>query len=221
MEQYLLDSPLSELFPEGVVTVMSDGVGDIGELYEEERVMVAKAVDKRKREFSAGRLCAKQALEVLGIENFPIVSGEGRNPVFPEGIRASISHAKGCCGVAAFKSANGGLIGLDIEECDRLRADLWPMTLVEEEIALINNDVRLASVIFSAKEAFYKYQYPLTKEWVGFKDACVSVNTETGEFSLKLLKDLSPYWGEGAEFRGKYVFFENYVAAGLCLLEGI
>ena len=52
---------------------------------------------------------------------------------------------------------------------------LWPTLFTEKEAdylsSLAQDTVALETTLFfSAKEAFYKCQYPLTQEWVGFQD---------------------------------------------------
>ena len=227
MHGYFQENPLKELFPKEVVVIMNNGEEEVEALYKEEKAIVVRAVRKRQREFSSGRLCAREALKILGISNFPLISGEGRQPIWPQGVSGSISHAKGCCGVAVLKSKKRALIGLDIEESDRLTKDLWPLTFVKEELEWLKkrygegiNGTKWASVIFSAKEAFFKYQYPLTGAWVGLKDGEVSVN-EDGSFVLKLLKGIAPKLKKESLFKGKYIFFDKYVATGLCLLQAI
>ena len=40
------------------------------------------------------------------------------------------------------------------------------------------------TLIFSAKEAFYKAQYPLFKKWLNFKNVEITVSPETGCFAV-------------------------------------
>ena len=49
-----------------------------GKLLPEEEAFVANVVPKRRREFTAGRICARKALEVLGVRNFPVLRGKDR-----------------------------------------------------------------------------------------------------------------------------------------------
>ena len=231
MTAFSSKNALNCLFEDPIIVVAGGGAGagagDVDALYEEERLLVANAVKKRREEFAAGRLCAREALRLLGLEDFPILTGEGREPVWPDGVSGSISHSRRYYSAAVFRSDKKGLIGLDIEESHRLRKDLWSMTFVEEEIEwlrgrnLADKEVaKWATLIFSAKEAFYKFQYPLTRSWLGLKDACVEVSN-TGKFSIKVLKEVNPYLKVGDCYRGRYVFFEHYVASGLYLLKGL
>ena len=56
---------------------------------------------------------------------------------------------------------------------------LWPTLFTEKEAgyfsSLAPDTVALETTLFfSAKESFYKCQYPLTKEWVGFQDVAIT-----------------------------------------------
>ena len=44
-------------------------------------------------------------------------------------------------------------------------------------------------VLFSAKESIYKAWYPLTGRWLGFDDACLSVDPAGRAFTARLLVD--------------------------------
>ena len=44
-------------------------------LFAEEEAVIAKAVDKRRREFATARACARAALAKLGLPAVPIVPG--------------------------------------------------------------------------------------------------------------------------------------------------
>jgi 4'-phosphopantetheinyl transferase EntD len=130
---------------------------------------------KRLSDFSTGRYCAIKALEQLGIEDAIIPIGEDRAPIWPEGIVGSISHCDSLTGSIVAKSSDHISLGLDIEEIGRVTPDLWDLVLTENEknylYGLSEEDKRIQSTaIFSIKEAFYKFQHPLTKTFLDFLD---------------------------------------------------
>ncbi|MGA9872025.1 MAG: 4'-phosphopantetheinyl transferase, partial [Rhodococcus sp. (in: high G+C Gram-positive bacteria)] len=51
-----------------------------------EAPLVAKAVDKRKREFTSARHCARVAMGKLGVEPAPIMRGKSGAPQWPKGV---------------------------------------------------------------------------------------------------------------------------------------
>jgi 4'-phosphopantetheinyl transferase EntD len=42
-------------------------------------------------------------------------------------------------------------------------------------------------LLFSAKESVYKAWFPLTRRWLGFDEAAVTINAANGTFSVRLL----------------------------------
>ena len=130
---------------------------------------------KRLADFSTGRYCAIKALEQLGIQDAIIPIGEDRAPIWPEGIVGSISHCDTLIGAIAAKKTDHISLGLDIEEIGRVTPDLWDLVFTENEknylFRLSDEDILVQSTaIFSIKEAFYKFQHPLTKTFLDFLD---------------------------------------------------
>ena len=130
---------------------------------------------KRLSDFSTGRYCAIKALEQLGIKDAIIPIGEDREPIWPEGIVGSISHCDSLTGAIVAKSSDHISLGIDIEEIGRVTPDLWDLVFTENEknylFRLSDEDILVQSTaIFSIKEAFYKFQHPLTKTFLDFLD---------------------------------------------------
>lgn len=135
---------------------------------------------KRLADFSTGRYCAIKALEQLGIQDAVIQIGEDRAPIWPEGIVGSISHCDSLAGAIVAKSSDHSSLGLDIEEIGRVTPDLWDLVFTENEknylSELSEEDTLIQSTaIFSIKEAFYKFQNPLTKTFLDFLDVEVTL----------------------------------------------
>lgn len=135
---------------------------------------------KRLADFSTGRYCAIKALEQLGIQDAVIPIGEDREPIWPEGIVGSISHCDSLTGAIVAKSSDHSSLGLDIEEIGRVTPDLWDLVFTENEknylSELSEEDTLIQSTaIFSIKEAFYKFQNPLTKTFLDFLDVEVTL----------------------------------------------
>nr|WP_269084989.1 hypothetical protein [Mycolicibacterium peregrinum] len=55
----------------------------------EEAELVARAVAKRRNEFTTVRYCARQALGELGVGPVPILKGDKGEPCWPDGIVGS------------------------------------------------------------------------------------------------------------------------------------
>jgi 4'-phosphopantetheinyl transferase EntD len=128
---------------------------------------------KRLSDFSTGRYCAKMALEQLDIKDVIIPIGKDREPIWPEGIVGSISHCDSLTGAIVAKKTDHISLGLDIEEIGRVTPDLWDLLFTENEkkyLSGLSDEESLlqSTVIFAVKEAFYKFQHPLTNTFLDF-----------------------------------------------------
>lgn len=157
--------------PEGVVWAVSEPVADLSELHPEERAAISNAVPKRQAEFAGGRLAARAALRQLGLPDGPIPKARDRSPVWPEGVVASITHAGGLCLAMAARARDWRGLGIDLELDRPMKSDLIPAISTVAELARLSPmPFSQAGVrIFSAKEAAYKAQYPLTGALFGFE----------------------------------------------------
>ena len=135
---------------------------------------------KRLSDFSTGRYCAMKALEQIGIQNVIIPIGKDREPIWPEGIVGSISHCESLTGAIVSRKADHISLGLDMEEIGRVTADLWPYVFTDKEIEYLNTlpidqQELICTSIFSLKEAFYKFQFPITNLFLDFLDVEVQI----------------------------------------------
>jgi 4'-phosphopantetheinyl transferase EntD len=134
-------------------------IGETAELFPDEAASMARASAARLAEFTAGRLAARRALQAAGVPVAAIPRGTDRAPVWPRGLRGSISHAGGLA--VAVVATDGQSPGLDLEPL----CDLDPA--LGAEIRRPDEDGDLLR-LFSAKEAVFKALYPLTGVLFGF-----------------------------------------------------
>lgn len=173
------------------------------ELFPEERASIAKAVDKRRAEFGTARVCARRALARLGYAPMPLVPNKDRSPVWPGGVVGSITHTRGYCAVVVARNSELVSVGVDAEQDKTLTPDMIEMICTPQERAhLFERD---AVVYFAAKEAFYKCQYPLTQQFLGFQDVELDLDLATGTFAARIIKaDIEePEWL--AQLRGSFL----------------
>ncbi len=121
----------------------------------------------------------KVLADTLELSAQPLRRASDRSPLWPADRRGSLSHCTALCAAAVGRHDAVQSIGIDIEKIGRIEPKLWPTLFSENERAYFDslNPERLAAettVFFSAKEAFYKCQYPLTQSWVGFQDVEVT-----------------------------------------------
>jgi len=156
------------LFSFSVSTCELRGPGSPQGLLPAERDSIAGAVPARIAEFAAGRHCAHQALLAFGVAaDVPLLRGPHREPLWPAGLVGSITHTAGyCAAVVAPACACAGL-GIDAEHSGQVSPELWPMLFDASELALLHAlepraKDRLATVLFAAKEAFFKSHFRLS-----------------------------------------------------------
>ena len=194
------------------------------DLFPEEEAVVARAVEKRRREFASGRACAHRALERLGVAAAPIPAGERGEPIWPEGVVGTITHCRGYRGAAVAWARDVTTIGIDAEPHEPL-----PEGLVGDvagaaelarlrELAQIEPSIHWDRLLFSAKEAVYKAWFPLAGRWLGFEDAELTIDPRRRAFSASLL--VAGPLVAGAElsgFSGRWLVADGLVLAAIAV----
>lgn len=213
---------IAGLFSRRVSAFETRGPVDAETLAAEEAEYVARAVPKRVGEFAAGRACARRGLRELGIKDFALRVGPDRTPLWPPQTTGSITHTSGFCGAVVARRTELAAVGIDAERRDAVHRRLWPRIALPEEIGWLeglppDRAGDMATLLFSAREAFYKCQFALTSEWLDFSDVSVSIGP--GAFQILPRRTLAlealapPPWG------GRYVFERALVLTG-CGLPG-
>lgn len=110
-------------------------------------------------------------------------------PIWPSSIVGSITHTDGYCVAVVGLKTQFAAIGVDAERSEEVSSSVWPLTMRAEELSSLQcleeaGRHRVATVIFSAKEAFYKCQYSLTRSWLGFEDVIVNIAGDAFEVSV-------------------------------------
>jgi 4'-phosphopantetheinyl transferase EntD len=174
---------LSTLFPRPVATADLWNLADASALVPEEMDGTERMVPKRLREYTAGRDCGRRALRKLGYDA-AIPRGERGLPRWPAGTIGTITHTHGYAAAAVTERSAFSGIGLDAETIGRLTPNLWPQVFTAGErgwLDTLDQDAQatFATVIFSAKEAFYKSQFVPYGLSLGFQEAEVTVGADT------------------------------------------
>jgi 4'-phosphopantetheinyl transferase EntD len=225
MNPALLSAPLGSLFPAGVVAAELRTPGDSDLLLPAEAAHVGRAVPERVQQFAAGRLCARRALAQFGIEDFPLRAAADRQPMWPPSLVGSITHTAGFCAAAVAERARILALGLDTEVVGDVNVEIWPSICTPADIAWVASQpgaLRAAAItlIFSAKEAFYKCQYPLVGEAVNFHDVTIEAaqwGGSAGVFRVHALRPLGVARHTEPPWAGRYLFHEGWVTAGIGL----
>jgi 4'-phosphopantetheinyl transferase EntD len=186
-------SALSDLFPPAASAVEAFGDADDGFLFPEEAAVIAKAVEKRRREFTTARVCARAALGQLGVAPAPIVPGPRGAPGWPDGVVGSMTHCDGYRAAVVARRRDVLTVGLDAEPDGPLPAGVLKLIALAEELDMLarltafSRTVHWDRLLFSAKETVYKAWFPLTGAWLDFTEARIDLDPVTRTFSAALL----------------------------------
>ncbi|GII76601.1 4'-phosphopantetheinyl transferase [Sphaerisporangium rufum] len=184
---------IEAILPAGVVSaeLFDDPVDAV--LFPEEEQAVELAVDKRRREFTTARVCARRAMAALGVPAAPVVPGPRGEPRWPAGIVGSMTHCAGYRGAVLARAAEVTAIGIDAEPDQELPEGVLDVIARPEEHGLLRElrghpaGVSWERLLFCAKEAVYKAWFPLAGRWLGFEEASLSIDPDAGAFSARLL----------------------------------
>jgi 4'-phosphopantetheinyl transferase EntD len=218
---------IGELLPESVVAIEARQDDPNVALFPEEEALVSRAVEKRRREFTTARVCARRALEELGFPAGPILTGERGEPLWPSGVAGSITHCDGYRACAVARSSEILTVGIDAEPNAALPEGLLVDIARPEELPWLRRlelelpDVHWDRLLFSAKESVYKAWFPLAKRWLGFEDAVIAVDPDAGTFTARLLVT-GPQLADGPlqGFSGRWMVREGIVVTAIAVSVG-
>lgn len=181
---------ISKIAPDVNVAVAEDWMWDKQALPEEE-AFITRAVEKRKREFRAGRHTAHKVMESMGINDFPLRVGDHRQPLWPKNIIGSISHTEGFCACVATPKDSIISIGIDVEPLEKVDTASLPLICTRRELQAIDaaqktTDVPLCKLIFSAKECVHKVYHPLNGHTLDFLDAEITFDIDAHTFTARI-----------------------------------
>jgi 4'-phosphopantetheinyl transferase EntD len=159
-----------------------DTVGDSrASLTPDELAATSEMTLQRSREFAAGRRLGRLALAALGqAAAIGIPMGVGGEPVWPQGIVGSISHTERYAGALVAKFGRHLSVGFDLDDGrpvgDIAAAGLMTTAEIDAVIGRgwANTVADAQTVVFSAKEALFKCQYPRTRRReLDFDEVCL------------------------------------------------
>lgn len=137
-------------------------------LWAEEELVVVGATRRRRSQFATGRDAARQAMVALGVSAVGVGRGAEGEPLFPGALRGSISHTRELAVALVGHAVDYQSLGVDMDDGRPLGDAAAAGVTWKAEVARIQRvmglpDRALAqNFAFSAKEAIFKCQYPLT-----------------------------------------------------------
>jgi enterobactin synthetase component D len=183
-----------------------------------------RAVLKRQVEFLAGRVCAQEAIgRLTGDHPQNIVAQPDRAPGWPAGIVGSITHTTAYA--AALVASDRHYQGLGID-CEVL---LTPQHLELQRHICVDGELealhavrrdwppeRLLTLIFSAKESFYKCMYRQVQAFFGFSAArLLTLEATQHTFVIQLEHDLTPELCAGTQWPGRFACQDNLLMTAI------
>lgn len=190
---------------------------------EELALLSKRSSERRKRAFVLGRTAAQIALQYAGLESsLPVLRGARSEPLWPEGFVGSISHSHGYGAAVVARREYAQGIGIDLERITDTRSpELKQRVCSKKELAWIEagseKEFERFTLLFSAKESFYKALSPLTKKYLGFRDVEIVVAPGSNIFAVVLQKDLGPGLPAGVRFSGEYQLKNDFVLTALAI----
>nr|WP_206439501.1 4'-phosphopantetheinyl transferase superfamily protein [Streptomyces scabichelini] len=176
------------MLPDPVVAVEAHGDEQLegATLYPDEQALIARAVEKRRREFTVVRTCARRAMEKLGVAPQAVLTGHRGAPQWPAGLIGSMTHCEGYGAAALARVSDLASLGIDAEPHLPLpEGVLSSVALPAEdgrlrELSAEHPTVHWDRLLFSAKESVYKAWFPLTGKWLDFTEADIEVGMAPG-----------------------------------------
>lgn len=244
---------IHEILPRDVVSVTDaelplDDAAVVAALYPAEAELVAKAVATRRADFAWARACAREAMSRLGVPTGPIGRGGRGMPIWPPGVVGTLTHTDGLRAAALGPAEQVRSLGVDVEPHEPLADGVLEAVSLPEEAAWVRaagaefTSVHWDKLLFTAKEATYKAWYPLTRRWLGFEDAHITLVPDrvdgagaggggddddndnaataiTGVLKSRILVDPRAVDGgpDLLEFIGRWMVRDGYVASAIVL----
>ncbi len=180
---------------------------------------IAQSVAKRQAEFLVGRIAARSRLAALGIVQTQVGIGSARQPIWPAGVVGSISHTDSMAAAVVLPANRCVGVGIDLEQVADAQNQAALLSVVNQrELAQLSRSsnmmplATLLTIVFSAKESFYKGAYGVVRRFFDFDCAELSgINVRCGWLCLKLTEDLCAELPCGSEHRVHFELIEPQV----------
>ncbi len=187
-------------------------------LFPQERAVIARAVDERRREYTSVRACARMALARLGLPRPPLVADTLGAPRWPDGVVGSMTHCAGYRAAAVARTDHVLALGIDAEPHAPVPEEVLEVIARPQEAAHLaalsssHPQVSWERLLFSAKESLFKAWYPLTGRWLDFEDVALRIDPLNGTFSVALQVEAQALGGLPPErYNGRWLVARDLV----------
>lgn len=159
---------------------------------------VMGSAPKRQAEFLASRYATQRVLEKWGYADYQLANDAEGVPLWPQGLRGSLSHSHQRVVIALCEANTGYLPGVDSETLltpERAKR-LQNAIITADELTLLENSclpfATALTMAFSVKESLYKALFPWCRQPMGFHSATlVAINSDGSQVTLGLSKSLN------------------------------
>jgi len=219
---------IEDLLPGEVMSSEAFDDSRPGALFPEEEAVISRSVEKRRREFTTARWCARDALSRLGYPPAPVLPGVKGAPIWPSGVVGSITHCAGYRAAVVARSVDVAALGIDAEPNKPLPSGILEAITVGEELHRVTDllrrdpSVRWDRLLFSAKESVYKAWFPLAplrEPRLDFTEASIAFDPVWGGFQARLLAE-GPRLSDGGElkeFSGRWLMGRGLVITAIAV----
>lgn len=171
-----------------------------------EAELAENVTNARIRELMAGRSTARRALRLIGVEPTPILSRSDGAPVWPLGLCGSISHSHRHIAVLLARSSHYESVGIDIDDGRPLGVAASATVATAQELAVIDRagwkvpGSTAENLAFSAKEAIFKCQFPVTLDAsLDFLDVSLEPGESAGNVKIRVIDSERPALSQVAD----------------------
>jgi 4'-phosphopantetheinyl transferase EntD len=211
------------VLPKGLAIVARDPRRIPVAMDPQEGIAVKDAVPRRVAEFHAGRAAARAAMVALGMPPRPIPMGPDRAPIWPDGLAGSISHSADACVAAVGLRDDWAGVGVDLEEATALDPLLVAEICTRSEQRWLGQQPPserglMAKLIFSAKEAAYKAQYPISRVVFGFDVLEITIDRDRTRFEA-VFQSSQGSIPAGAVLVGSYAHAAGLLVTGVAIRQ--
>lgn len=181
-----------------------------------------KMLNKRRREYLAGRICIQKAFPQVGCSpNKQVHNTSDRAPVWPKNYTGSVSHTLNVAAACVARTRTYRSIGLDLEVVmdEKQARELSSQIIFGGDLEYIDAMPlgQFVTLVFSAKEAIFKAIYKEVGYIFGFEDVeLVALDKAIAMFEIK--KNLSSIWQKGSTIKVNYKKIDLMIYS-LALLE--
>jgi len=169
----------------------------LARLHPEERAAGAALPIARRREWAAGRLALRAAIERAGLAlDAPIGADDRGAPRVGAGVIGSISHKRGLATAIAARDDDGARLGLDLELDAPPKIDIERRVLTPAEREALTDPDRGRAVMlrFAIKEAIYKAIDPFVRRYVGFQEVELELRDQEAIVTSSLELAIEARW---------------------------